>query len=331
MASASTRGTGSNQYRPRPAGHQSVPIRQAEGTGLLAQAQRQTVEPSGPDLDLEDKLDQQRLMAALFGTDYTGLTGSNKQTAAVVGDIQEVSPSGDPDSNTIGGRTLSPTDYTYFRPLSGTTIKSSKQLSAASPGAGGAMNGGIFKVMLQGGHVAVHKYVSLQGRDTEVLAAVVGEAIDAPVGQVIAGPDISIIVPLVPGQPGSVLVDRGVPAEQQQEQAGDSFHRLKVFDYLVANVDRHPGNWVVQADGVIVGIDHELTFTGGTPNIPHRPKNRVIPLAANTRTAGQQYDEWVRSLRPNLERTADQFAALHRQGWHQAMMRRYDSLRQTIR
>jgi len=94
----------------------------------------------------------------------------------------------------------------------------------------------------------------------EYLAARVGEVMNAPVRDCLLVGPTTIIMPYVAGTPGNEA-DETEPPQNAQGTA------LKLFDYLVANADRRPKNWISTTDGRIVGIDHALAnFRERTPS-----------------------------------------------------------------
>ena len=66
---------------------------------------------------------------------------------------------------------------------------------------------------------------------------------------------------------------------------------MRLFDYLIANTDRHDNNWLIK-DGHIVAIDHGITFNTQVfdPDYDLRPKiadelvERVKIFINNTET-----------------------------------------------
>lgn len=62
------------------------------------------------------------------------------------------------------------------------------------------------------------------------------------------------------GKKGSVQLMVGDINESVQKVKDPD--ELKLFDYLIANQDRNPGNYLVTNDGRIVAIDHARTFKG---------------------------------------------------------------------
>lgn len=87
----------------------------------------------------------------------------------------------------------------------------------------------------------------------EYLASLVGETMNAPVRDChfYGSGAKTVIMPFIVGQTGEEAGQTELP-ENAQGTA------LKLFDYLTANADRRPKNWISTPDGRIVGIDHAL-------------------------------------------------------------------------
>lgn len=87
----------------------------------------------------------------------------------------------------------------------------------------------------------------------EYLASLVGETMNAPVRDchLYGSGAKTVIMPFIVGQTGEEAGQTELP-ENAQGTA------LKLFDYLAANADRRPKNWISTPDGRIVGIDHAL-------------------------------------------------------------------------
>jgi hypothetical protein len=71
----------------------------------------------------------------------------------------------------------------------------------------------------------------------------------------------------VGGKKGSIqeFVDGGKAARDvadRREMFGTSEERARaaVFDHVIGNEDRHPGNWMIRPDGRVALIDHGLAF-----------------------------------------------------------------------
>jgi hypothetical protein len=87
----------------------------------------------------------------------------------------------------------------------------------------------------------------------EYLAALVGKVIDAPIRdcKFYGSNAHTVIMPYIQGETGLKLEQENLPDTPQTAL-------LRLMDYLTANSDRRPKNWVVTPAGKIIGIDHAL-------------------------------------------------------------------------
>jgi hypothetical protein len=103
--------------------------------------------------------------------------------------------------------------------------------------------------------------------DGEDLASQLGRAINAPVPEVVRGPnEHEVFMEYVPNAKAGMTVlyshERSIDRARAYEGFIDSRdgRLLGVLDLITNNVDRHDGNWLVQPDGSITGIDHGLAW-----------------------------------------------------------------------
>lgn len=98
---------------------------------------------------------------------------------------------------------------------------------------------------------------------SEQLVSLLGRSFGAPVPPVYRHDAKTIYMGWVDGSLGHNLrgFDWGDNAADLVKST-DGAHRLGLLDILVNNMDRHGGNWLVDAKGSPVGIDHGLAFTG---------------------------------------------------------------------
>ncbi|MFI7608904.1 hypothetical protein ACIBTV_27840 [Micromonospora sp. NPDC049366] len=131
------------------------------------------------------------------------------------------------------------------------------------------------------GDRAIHKTIPAEGgvgrpaeemQDAEELAVVLAAAVGAPVPAVHrAGPG-EVYVEFVDGRTALDLVvaaDGNRSAVAPYVLTDDSW-LLGLADLLMGNTDRHEGNWMIDRDGRLVGIDHGLAFWNAA-NGPRRP------------------------------------------------------------
>lgn len=106
--------------------------------------------------------------------------------------------------------------------------------------------------------------------DSEYLGALMASSVNAKVPAVARDGDRDVHMEFVDGTVGGTLHGERPPAALVDSDAG---RLLGLADILMANADRNPGNWLIDADGDPVGIDHSLAFTGAVnfsgPFVPH--------------------------------------------------------------
>jgi hypothetical protein len=97
--------------------------------------------------------------------------------------------------------------------------------------------------------------------DAEQLAARVAEVLRAPVPQVHRTGENSLMTDWTPGRTADEAYnDPNPPVDPDTLVDTGPGRRLGLLDMLVANPDRHDGNWMVTDDGQLVGIDHGLAW-----------------------------------------------------------------------
>lgn len=94
--------------------------------------------------------------------------------------------------------------------------------------------------------------------EAEVLGALVGEAMGAPVPKSWRLSDTAVAMEYVEGKTvGRWLTERGLyEADDQPWFRGADADRLAVMDYIAGNRDRNTGNVMITPDGRLTGIDH---------------------------------------------------------------------------
>ena len=150
----------------------------------------------------------------------------------------------------------------------------------------------------------------------EVLAARVGETMNAPIRECrFYGKDgLSVIMPYIEGE-------NGEQAGQDAPPKGHQATALVLFDYLTANADRRPKNWLWTPDHRIVGIDHALCNFR-----PRTPTPELISLLWNN---GVSYEALL-ILRPKLENLRLDFTQLGMGNKHETMMQNLSHLLQAF-
>jgi hypothetical protein len=103
--------------------------------------------------------------------------------------------------------------------------------------------------------------------DAEILGARVMDAIGArapaavKTGSSVRG---EVFMEWVDGRTGAEIlgyVNKGDPKYLRYIDSDDG-RRMGLADFIMSNEDRHDGNWMVDAGGRVVGIDHGVAFSG---------------------------------------------------------------------
>lgn len=144
----------------------------------------------------------------------------------------------------------------------------------------------------------------------EYLAAQVGKAMNAPVRDCYFTSPTTVIMPFINGTPANEQNETELPTNAQGTA-------LKLFDYLVANADRRPKNWIITSNNRIVGIDHALcNFRPRTPN-----SDFVAEMWNNGLTL-----EGLERLHPRLAALVLDFTSLGMADKHENLMANFDRL-----
>lgn len=140
----------------------------------------------------------------------------------------------------------------------------------------------------------------------EYLAALVGKTMNAPIRDCrFYGADAkTVVMPFIHGESGKKLGETELPINHQGIA-------LRLFDYLTANADRRPKNWMRTPDGRIVGIDHALCN--------FRPRNPSPELIAEFWNNGVSHESLL-ILKPKLQNLAIDFHQLGMGDKHETMM-----------
>lgn len=99
----------------------------------------------------------------------------------------------------------------------------------------------------------------------------------------------------------------------------DDGRLMGLADYLMGNVDRNEGNWMILANGRYAAIDHGYAFTG---DIPHGIFADYLRDGFRLRDRVDLNPADLAVVRRRLEALRPQFAASKRQRWHDDVMRR---------
>jgi len=205
----------------------------------------------------------------------------------------------------------------------------------------GAMNTYVHNLRHENGQYSIEKGMDGgMGHENEILASHVGKAIGAPVGEVKSvDPDpssigsvkdlVAIQMPKHPGRSGIF------PVRSRHEDdylKMDGAKELGLFDYLIDNIDRNDGNYLVHPEeNKVYGIDHELGFDDGDPHGRYvyspfwRAYNPSI-LGHKNPLSAQITRPYVESFRQPLTKLLPKFKEMGRERSHEVMMQRYENL-----
>ena len=119
-----------------------------------------------------------------------------------------------------------------------------------------------------------------------------------------------VIMPFINGTPANEQNETELPRNAQGTA-------LQLFDYLVANADRRPKNWIITSDNRIVGIDHALCN--------FRPRHPKAEFVAEMWNNGLTL-EGLERLRPHLAALVLDFTSLGMVDKHDNLMANFDRL-----
>jgi hypothetical protein len=131
---------------------------------------------------------------------------------------------------------------------------------------GGALNTGFDTVRLKDGSVGVVKHNSdARSADAEVLSARIGKAMGVPIRDaefVKGGQPTDTIHPYIEGKTVAEAFSRNEISEDERRAFRNSpeMGKIKFFDMITGNIDRHWGNVMLRPDKTIVGIDGGNAF-----------------------------------------------------------------------
>lgn len=106
---------------------------------------------------------------------------------------------------------------------------------------------------------------------------------------------------------------------------GDDGKLLGLADVLMGNMDRNIGNWILDPEGRLVGIDHGFAFENQPSSSPfarylvtENDMGKAKIRGGNPYTAAD-----MARLKPRLEALKPMFTQRGRAGWHKQMMSRF--------
>lgn len=216
----------------------------------------------------------------------------------------------------------------------GTLAQRQQVLSAAVTGGvvgerklGGGQAADTKLVTLADGTKAVHKITTEAQNDhsprdqvdAEELAGEVAAALGVRTPAMVRTGPTAAYQEFMPGQPGKALYGRDIP---DSVLASDDGVRLGLLDHITANSDRHGGNWLVDGDGSLTGIDNGMAFDYRATMGTHNPfGKRHFEDDANPLSPAD-----VARVRERLAALKPRFTAMKRGAWHKAMMARLDEV-----
>jgi hypothetical protein len=208
---------------------------------------------------------------------------------------------------------------------------------------GGGMSGAkVDRVTYGNGATLVVKSMPTVGQaNAEQLAALVGRSIGAPVPRALRLDDREVALDLVGGQSArrELRRDSNSAATVRRLADSDKGRLLGLLDELVGNNDRHLGNWHVEGNEIVGGLDHG----GAWKHEPSRTsggqfKPRGVPLELSAHFERLEGSQWVWA---DNDFTAADMAEVHRRligieddfvhvnlgDWWDEMMGRFDAIR----
>lgn len=238
---------------------------------------------------------------------------------------------GGPTANPVAGRAAA--RNTLQQDLE-SGIKSSRQLG------GGAM-GRVDLLELNNGTKVVKKVTrdsagrpSIDQQDAEELGALVTRAAGGRAPRVLRTGRDEVHMDYVEGE----IYDDLDAAAVERLDATDEARRLALSDVLMGNVDRNPGNLIIDSKGVVHGIDHGAAFDWHEGlNPPKGPLNGYNTLAdlimdtAGELKTGIVTKAEAAQMRKALEALEPEFRARKRAGWYGKMLQRLKVIEKAAR
>jgi hypothetical protein len=194
--------------------------------------------------------------------------------------------------------------------------------------------------------------VGAEQQDAEELAAQVAEAVGVRVPAVHRSGPEETLFELIDGETGLEKLF-GVDWFDARDLARtDEGIMLGLLDALIDNSDRHEGNWMIDRDGKLVGIDHGQAFAPPPPQggnwtvnaagqfeqVAHSgpiddfwPSGSLFALHYHDRVGNPHpgnpiSPEDAQEIRRRLARLKPEFDRLGRAEWHEQLMHRADQI-----
>ncbi len=159
--------------------------------------------------------------------------------------------------------------------------------------------------------------------DAEVLGASLLRQLDVAAPEVHKAGPREVYMEFMDGKVGWLAYQEGPPAALL---ATPGAKRLGLADYLLANTDRNPGNWLVRDGGDLVGIDHGAAWEQDGPPDMHD----LSPFARWLFKTPGEVDinpEQLAEVQRRVEAMRPEFEALGRGDWLQQSLTRLAFIR----
>lgn len=158
--------------------------------------------------------------------------------------------------------------------------------------------------------------------DAEELAGLVADLMGVPAPAAYREDDRTIYQEYMPGETAMKRFGGTPPYRFVNSEQG---RRLGLFDQLIANADRHNGNWMVDDDDRIYAIDHGLAFD------TDEGLQTFGPFANDLLYGGHEVP-WseFESIRAKLRQVRPDFERLGHVDWYDRMVGRLDDMQNRI-
>jgi hypothetical protein len=167
--------------------------------------------------------------------------------------------------------------------------------------------------------------------DAEELSSVLANALGVRAPAVLRDSNDGVYMELVDGQtaiqkyPDESRVDRTAPPDWVMN-SGEAV-KIGLLDVLADNPDRHSGNWMLDAEDNIHGIDHGLAFGdwqpyGSSAAVSPFARRFFVDLDGANRPDNPLTGQDVETVRAQLEQVRPQFEARGRGAWVDRMLER---------
>lgn len=208
--------------------------------------------------------------------------------------------------------------------------------------AGGAIGDTRMRKYANGTRIVWKRSGAVGENDSEQLSSKVARALGLHAPRIFRNRDHEVNMDFVDGDPVADIIP-GFGYMKGDTERLTSTHEgrmMGLLDQLIANTDRHNGNWMIRKDARLVPIDHGYAF-GNRPGQTLRDGGK----AAWVRSAfAEHYSspvhgklEWqdndltksdIAELRKRMQALKPDFEHLGRGNWHQFMMERLDAIGQ---